>query len=61
MQLASIVVPLSSGHRECTMGITVSMPGVEAHHVVRSQDGIHVIIDYFTVILPWPVPKMVYA
>jgi hypothetical protein len=24
------------------------MPGAEAHNIVRSQDGIHVMIDYFT-------------
>jgi hypothetical protein len=24
------------------------MPGAEAHSIVRSQDGIHVMIDYFT-------------
>jgi len=47
MQLASIVPP-PSGHRECYLQITVTMPGVEAHSIVRSQDGIHVMIDYFT-------------
>jgi hypothetical protein len=30
------------------MRITVTMPGAEAHSIVRSQDGIHVMIDYFT-------------
>ena len=47
MQLASIVPP-PSGHCKCYMRITVTMPGVEAHTIVRSQDGIHVMIDYFT-------------
>jgi len=60
MQLASIVPP-PSGRRECYMRITVTMPGAEAHSIVRSQDGIHVMIDYFTDFLTWPIPMMVYA
>ena len=29
------------------MRITVTMPGADAHSIVRSQHGIHVMIDYF--------------
>jgi len=47
MQLASILPP-PSGHRECNMQTTVTIRGGEAHIIVRSQDGIPVIIDYFT-------------
>jgi len=45
IQLASILPP-PSGHRECYMRITVTMPGAEAHIIVRSQDEIHVMIDF---------------
>ena len=41
-------MPPPSGHREYYMRITVTMPGAEAHSIVRSQGGIHVMIDYFT-------------
>jgi len=47
MQLASILPP-TSGHRECYMRITVTIPGAEAHIFVQSQNEIHVMIDYFT-------------
>jgi len=30
------------------MGNTVTMPGEEAHRIVRSQDGIQVMMDYST-------------
>jgi hypothetical protein len=60
MKLASIVPP-PSGHRECNMRITVRMPGAEAHRIVRSQDGIHVMIDYFPDFLPWLIAMMAYA
>jgi len=47
MQLASILPP-PSGHRECYMQITVTMPGAEDHIIVQSQDEIYVMIDYLT-------------
>jgi hypothetical protein len=47
MQLASIVRP-PSGHRECYMQITVTMPGAKDHLISQSQDEIYVMIDYFT-------------
>jgi len=50
-----------SGHRDCYMLITVTMPGGEAHSIVQSQDGIHVMINYLTDFLPGPIPMMVYA
>jgi len=37
------------------------MPGAEAHSIVRSQDRIHMMIDYVTDLLPWPIAMMVYA
>jgi hypothetical protein len=47
MQLASILPP-PSGHSECYLQITVTMPGAEAHIVVQSLDEIYVLIDDFT-------------
>jgi hypothetical protein len=47
IQLVSIVPP-SGGHRESYMGITVTMRCADAHRIVRSEDGIHVMINYFT-------------
>jgi hypothetical protein len=47
IQLASIL-PQTSGHRECYMRITVMIPGAEAHILVKSQNEIQVMIDYFT-------------
>jgi hypothetical protein len=58
MQLPSILPP-PSGHRECYILLTVTMPGAEAHIVVQSQDEIDVMIVFLT--LPWPIPMMVYA
>ena len=37
-----------SGHRECYMQITLTMPGAEDHIIVQSQDEIYMMIDYFT-------------
>jgi len=36
-----------SGHRECYMQITLTMPGAESHIIVQSQDKIYVMINYF--------------
>ena len=47
MQLVSIV-PAPSSHRECYMRITVTMPTAKPDSMVWSQDGIHLMIDYFT-------------
>jgi len=60
LQLAYIMTP-SRSHPECYMGITGAKPPAEAYSIVRRQDGIHVMIDYFSNILPWPSPLMVYA
>ena len=35
-----------SGHHECYMQCTVTMPGAGAHIVDQSQDKIHVMIDF---------------
>jgi len=58
IQLASILPP-PSGHRECYMQISVTMPGAEAHIVVQSQAEIDVMIVFLT--LPWAIRMMVYA
>jgi hypothetical protein len=47
MQLASILQH-QSGHGECYMQITVTMPGADTHIIVQSHDEIYVMIDYFT-------------
>jgi len=51
-------MPAPSGHRQCYTRITVTMHGANAHSIVRSHDGIHLMVDYFTNFLPWPIPMM---
>jgi hypothetical protein len=36
-----------TGHRECYMQITVTIPGAEDHIIVQSQEEIYVMIDCF--------------
>ena len=42
-----IISATPSGHQECYMQITVTMPGAEDHIIVQSQDDIYVMIAYF--------------
>lgn len=60
MQLASIVPPPSDDRKWYNL-ITVTIPGVQARSIVLSQDGIHILIDYFTDWLPCTIKIMVYA
>jgi len=48
MQLASILPPSNCHHWTTWESTAMTMPGVEAHMIIQSQGGIHVMIDHLT-------------